>query len=107
MPAGIGTIFNKIKNMENEVKQIQISVDPNVYSVTNVSIVSNEEDFHFAITSGNQVRQFSASPKHAKRILLLLSQQIEAHEAKFGEIKTQLPKMPQNANSKDETKLGF
>ena len=85
--------------------QIQTSLDPNVYAITNLSILSNEEDFHFAITSGNQVRQFSASPKHAKRILMLLQQQIENYEKQFTEIKTQLPKITQN--NKDETKLGF
>lgn len=85
--------------------QMQISVDPNVYAITNVSIMSNEEDFHFAISSGAQLKQYLASPKHAKRIYLLLKQQIEAYENKFGEIKTELPKMQQNKS--EETKLGF
>ena len=97
--------------MDNkEPQQIQMSLDPNAYAITNVSIVSDEELFHFLISSGNQGRQFTATPKHAKRILLLLKQQIENYEKQFGEIKTQLPK-PASAESfgaaKDETKLGF
>jgi hypothetical protein len=90
---------------EQQPQQIQISLDPNVYAVTNVNIVSNEEDFIFVLTSGNQARQFSASPKHAKRIYLLLKQQIENYEKQFGEIKTQLPSMPKNTS--EEPKLGF
>jgi len=90
---------------EAQPQQIQINLDPNAYAITNVSIVSDEEMFHFLVTSGNQGRQFTATPKHAKRILLLLKQQIDNYEKQFGEIKTQLPVMPKNA--KDETKLGF
>jgi len=96
-------------NIEKEQpKQIQINVDPNSYAITNVSIASDEEMFHFFITSGNQGRQFTATPKHAKRIYLLLKQQLENYEKQFKEIVTQLPPRPQNASeAKEETKLGF
>jgi hypothetical protein len=93
--------------MANEPQPIQMSLDPNSYAITNVSMVSDEEMFHFFITSGNQGRQFTATPKHAKRISLLLQQQIEAYEKKFGEIKTQLPTRPQGEDKKEETGLGF
>jgi len=95
--------------MEKEPQQIQISLDPNSYAITNVSIASDEEMFYFSLASGNQMRQFAASPKHAKRIFLLLKQQIENHEKQFGEIKTQLPKPITQASgeTKEETKLGF
>jgi len=46
-----------------------------------------------------------ATPKHAKRIYLLLKQQIENYEKQFGEIKTKLPDRP--ANTQSETKVGF
>jgi hypothetical protein len=92
--------------MEKEQQhQMPISVDPNVYAITNVSIISTDEDFIFAISSGAQVRQFISSPKHAKRIYLLLKQQIETYENKFSEIKTELPKMQKNTS--EEPKLGF
>jgi len=65
----------------------------------------DEEAFSFLIASGNQGRQFVATPKHAKRIYLLLKQQIENYEKQFGEIKTKLPDRP--ANTQSETKVGF
>ena len=85
--------------------QMQINLDPNSYLITMVNMAFNEGNFNFLITSGNQGRQFTATPKHAKRIYLLLKQQIENYEKQFGEIKTQLPKITQN--NKDETKVGF
>ena len=91
--------------MDIEPQPIQINLDPNSYAITNVSIMSDEEMFHFFITSGNQGRQFTSSPKHAKRIYLLLKQQIENYEKQFGEIRTQLPTRSKNAN--EETKVGF
>lgn len=90
---------------KKEPQAIQISLDPNAYAITNVSIVSDEEMFHFLLTSGNQGRQFTATPKHAKRIYLLLKQQIENYEKQFGEIKTQLPQMQKNTS--EEPKVGF
>jgi hypothetical protein len=88
-----------------EPKQIQINLDPNSYLITMVNMGFDEEMFHFMITSGNQGRQFTATPKHAKRIYLLLKQQIENYEKKFGEIKTSLPQMPKN--TAEEPKVGF
>lgn len=93
--------------MENQ-QQIQVNIDPNAYAITMVNMVFDEELFHFLITSGNQGRQFVASPKHAKRIYLLLKQQIEQYEKKFGEVKTQLPPKPQiTQDIRESTKLGF
>lgn len=91
--------------MEKEQQQIQVNLDPNSYLITMVNMGFDEEVFHFLITSGNQGRQFTATPKHAKRIYLLLKQQIENYEKQFGEIKTQLPEMP--SKSQGENKIGF
>jgi len=91
--------------MEKERPQIQLSLDPNAYGITSVSTVFDEELFHFMIASGNQGRQFVATPKHAKRIYLLLKQQLEQYENKFGEIKTELPQRPKT--TQEESKLGF
>jgi len=94
--------------MENEDKkqqQLQIGLDPNAYTISMVNMGFDEELFHFMITSGNQGRQFNATPKHAKRILLLLQKQVEEYEKKFGEIKTQLPERPKTTT--EETKVGF
>lgn len=92
--------------MEKEhQQQIQVNLDPNIYFITMVNMLFNEEGFNFLITSGNQGRQFTATPKHAKRISMLLEKQIAEYEKKFGEIKTQLPEMPKQ--SQEENKLGF
>ena len=91
--------------MQKEPQQIQINLDPNAYLMSGVNMGFDEESFHFLITSGNQRRQFSATPKHAKRIYLLLKKQIEEYEKKFGEIKTQLPEMPKT--TQQERNMGF
>jgi hypothetical protein len=92
-------------NNNKEQQPIQINMDPNSYMITMMNMGFDEEMFHFLLTSGNQGRQFTATPKHAKRIYLLLKQQIEDYEKKFGEIKTQLPKMQKNTS--EEPKVGF
>jgi len=91
--------------MEKEPQQVQINLDPNSYMITMMNMGFDEEMFHFLITSANQGRQFVATPKHAKRIYLLLKQQIENYEKQFGEIKTSLPQMPKGTT--EETKVGF
>jgi len=90
---------------EQQQNQVQINLDPNSYMITMMNMGFDEELFHFMITSANQGRQFTATPKHAKRIYLLLKQQIENYENKFGEIKTNLPQMPKNTS--EEPKVGF
>jgi hypothetical protein len=85
--------------------QIQLNVDANSYYISMMNMRFDEESFHFLIASGNQGRQFTATPKHAKRIYLLLKQQIENYEKQFGEIKTKLPERPQN--TQEENKVGF
>ena len=76
-----------------------------IYAITNMNISSNEEGFVFSIHSGIQIRQYIATPKHTKRIFMLLQKQIEEHENKFGEIKTKLPEKINN--TKEESKVGF
>ncbi len=91
---------------QQQPKQIQVNLDPNIYFITMVNMMSNEEGFNFLITSGNQGRQFTATPKHAKRIYMLLEKQIKEYESKFGEIKTQLPEAPKQSQE-PENKIGF
>ena len=91
--------------MEKEQQPIQLNLDPNSYLISLVNMAFDEEIFHFMVASGNQGRQFVATPKHAKRIYLLLKQQIEAYEKQFGELKTALPKMQKG--TKGESKVGF
>ncbi|MEI7424784.1 MAG: DUF3467 domain-containing protein [Candidatus Staskawiczbacteria bacterium] len=91
--------------MEKDQHQIQVNLDPNSYLLTMVNMGFDEETFHFLLTSGNQGRQYTATPKHAKRIYLLLQKQIEEYEKKFGEIITKLPEKINN--TKEEQKVGF
>jgi hypothetical protein len=91
---------------ENREKVIKINLDPVLYSVSNVTIAFNEEEFVFTIFSGNQARRFVASPKHAKRILLLLEKQIEDYEKQFAKLETKLPERIGTGRGKEEP-LGF
>lgn len=90
--------------MEEEQKEIKINLDPNLYAVVNVSIAFDEEQFVFTIFSGNQARQFSTSPKHAKRILLLLENQVSEYEKKFGILEAKLPEKMETGKKEP---LGF
>jgi len=92
--------------MEKEPQQIQLSVDPNAYLISGVNMGFDEENFHFLITSGTQGRQFVATPKHAKRIYMLLEQQIKQYEKQFGELTTELPHMPK-MSQEQRSKVGF
>ena len=90
--------------MAEEAKQVKINLDPVLYALSNVNIGHNEEVFDFLFFSGNQARQFRASPRHAKRIYLLLGKTLEEYEKKFGQLKTQLPEKREAAQ---DAKMGF
>ncbi len=90
--------------MANEEKKIKVNLDPVLYTISNVNIRSHEEGFNFLMISGNQARQFFASPKHTKRIYLLLDKMIAEYEKKFGKLETQLSENKENVS---ETSIGF
>lgn len=46
----------------------------------------SKEVFSFALTSGNSLDSFAATPKVMKSIALWVSSQIEAYEKQFGQI---------------------
>ena len=75
--------------------------------LTNFSIYSSEEDFRFLLNSANLKKAYSCSPKHAKRIFLLLKSKIEDYEKKHGSLKTDLPKSAVVHHSKQTKKVGF
>ena len=85
-------------------QQQQIAVENPIHALLNVMIDSDEESFRLLMMSGGPARMYSLSPKHAKRIMLLLTKQIENYEKKFGEIKAELPKATK-ASSEEE--VGF
>ncbi len=90
--------------MPEEEKKIKVNLDPVLYALSNVNIGFNQEIFDFVMISGNQARQFRSSPKHAKRILLLLEKQIDQYEKKFGLIEAELP---QEKEATHDERLGF
>ncbi len=90
--------------MTEQEKQIKVNLDPILYALSSVNIGFNEEVFDLLFISGNQARQFRASPKHAKRIYLLLGKYLEEYEKKFGALETQLPEKPE---ATQEGKIGF
>lgn len=90
--------------MAEETKQIKINLDPVLYALSNVNIGVSEEVFDFLMVSGNQARQFRASPKHAKRIYLLLGKYLAEYEKKFGPLETQLLEKKETAMGE---KIGF
>jgi len=89
---------------DKKKKKININLDPSIYAVTNINIAFNEESFMFLINSGNQARRFFVSPKHAKRIYMLLKKQIKQYENKFGKLQTKLPEKKGETSKKQ---IGF
>ena len=88
-----------------EQQQIQINLEPNVHTITNINLNPGEEEFILLIMSGNNARQYSMNPKHAKRFSMLLQNAINEYEKKFGELKTELPTV--NNNQTETKKFGF
>jgi hypothetical protein len=70
-----------------------------ILGLTGANVLFGEGDFLFVCVSGQQVRQYLVTPNHAKQIHLLLQKQIAEYEAKFGEIKAQLPPLEGTAPS--------
>lgn len=69
----------------------QIQIESQIFSITNINVAASEEDFLITITTGNQARRYQISPKHAKRVSMLLSQWVSQYESQFGELETSLP----------------
>jgi hypothetical protein len=69
------------------------NIDPNLYYLSRASIQPSEEEFTILMTTGDNARQYVCTPKHAKRLMMLLESEIEKYEKKNGVMKTNLPKM--------------
>ncbi len=85
-------------------EQVQIQLESALFYAGSANIVYGEEEFMIVLTSGNSARRYLFSPKHAKRMMLLLQQNIQDYEKKFGELKTELPKV---TGESSEKKMGF
>ena len=84
----------------------KIGLDGNMYSLSNMQIAMHDEGIRFLLITGNQARQYEATPEHAKRISMLLQKNIEAYEEKNGEIETKLPE-GLDKETGEESNLGF
>ena len=90
--------------MTEQPPQLQVALEPVTFALKSL-IDYDEENYFVVLVSGNQGRRYQLSPKHAKRLLFLLQQKIEAYQKQFGELKTELPKaIGQGSNEK---KIGF
>lgn len=89
----------------SEPQQIQVNLEPNVFTISNINLNAGEEEFVMLLMSGNNARQYSLAPKHAKRFAMVLNNAIEAYEKQYGELKTELPKA--QPNQTEVKKFGF
>lgn len=83
---------------------MQVTAIPHIHYATGVNVVFGEEEFVAMVVSGNQMFRFAFTPKHAKRVMLLMQKIVAEYEKKFGELETKLPDVK---GSTAEKKVGF
>ena len=89
----------------SEPQQQQIPIDGHAHALVNTMVNFDEEHFQFLMMSGGPARLYIASPKHAKRLMMLLQNQVAAYEKKFGDLKTTLAPAMKTTTGDDE--VGF
>ncbi len=78
------------------------------YALGSITLSFNDENFYFALHAGRHTRTYVVSPKHAKRIMMLLEKDVREFEERFGELKTELPPNARNDISSTEGRqMGF
>lgn len=91
--------------MTEEKQSIPMNINPTLHYVGGAQILFGDEEILLALTSGNQLFQFAFSPKHAKRLKLLLDKQLAEYEKKFGNLETKLPEI--KTETAEKNKVGF
>ncbi|KPJ85971.1 hypothetical protein AMJ57_01090 [Parcubacteria bacterium SG8_24] len=86
-------------------EQKQIALEAPAHALQNVIANFDEEQFRLIMMSGGPARMYVLSPKHAKRIMLLLQKQIGDYEAQFGKVETELPQTVEGTATRGE--VGF
>ncbi len=81
-------------------------IDPVDYAAEDFEISFNDESFFINLTSGRSRRVYVLTPKHAKRLLILLKKDIEKFEKKYGDLKTTVPKK-KKTTAHGKRPLGF
>lgn len=69
----------------------KMQIDDLLYYLTSANIQFDEEQFILNTISNKIVRSYILSPKHAKRLLLLLQKKVEQFENTHGTLETSLP----------------
>ena len=87
-----------------EKNQQSVQMDTQLFYVSNVNIALTEEEIYLVVMTGNAARRYVLSPKHAKRLSLLLPKQIAEYEKQFGALETELVEMK---DSGDKPGIGF
>ena len=82
-----------------------MNISPILNYANGVQVVFSEEEFVLVINSGNQINRYAFSPKHTKRLLMVLEKQIKEYESKFSKIETKLPESKKGTTQ--EEKIGF
>lgn len=68
----------------------------------NINVAFTSEFFLMAVASGEAAVAYALTPQHAKRLTLMMSQNIASFEKQFGEIKAEWPeKIPSPIQSSD------
>ncbi len=87
-----------------EPQQQQIPIDGHAHALVSALINFDEEQFQLLMLSGGPARLYVLSPKHAKRLMILLQNHVATYEKQFGELKTGLA---QATKSTQEDEVGF
>lgn len=84
-----------------------LDADPIHYAAEVCDITFDEESFFINIASGKCRRVYVLTPKHAKRLLLLLKKDIEKYEKQHGLLKTKLQMKKKTSTSTGSHPFGF
>lgn len=94
-------------DMPHPHKDGHIEMDPAYYAAEVCDISFNEENFYVNMTSGRRGRIYVLTPKHAKRLYLLLKKDLEEYEKKFGELRTGIQKKKPHTTASERRSMGF
>lgn len=83
----------------------KIQLESPTHALQNVVTQFDEESVRLIMMSGGPARMYVMSPKHAKRIMLVLQKNINEYEKKFGKLDTKLPE--QQGSNKEVESIGF
>lgn len=78
----------------------QVQIEPVNFSLDGFNALGEEEVFIFLIQSGISLRRYILTPKHAKRISLLLEKTVDAYEKAHGVLETQLPSIQEEPSGR-------